>query len=199
MRLLLYREDGCLTTTSFDNDAIPPYVTLSHTWRPDVAKVNFADLAPGDGKHKPGYEKICFCREQAQQDERQYFWVNTCCINKLNKAELSHAIQSMFCWYQNATKCYVYLSDVLTKMKKVNSISTEFTWEPAFRSNQWFTRGWMLQELLASSKAKFYSLEWEKLGDKVLLKSLIHKIASVSCKALNGAPLSQFSINERLQ
>jgi hypothetical protein len=217
MRLLKYGEDGCLTITSFNDDAIPQYAILSHTWGEDAEEVTFADLAKADGKHKSGYKKmfsykkmpgykkmhgykkIRFCGEQAQEDGLQYFWVDTCCIDKSDKAELSHAIQSMFYWYQNATKCYVYLSDVSTKVKKVNNVSTEFTWEPAFRSSRWFTRGWTLQELLAPSKAEFYSLEWEKLGDKMLLKSLIHKITSISCKALEGAPLSQFSINERLR
>jgi len=27
-------------------------------------------------------------------------------------AELSEAINSMFCWYRDAAECYVYLSDV---------------------------------------------------------------------------------------
>ncbi|KAF2820928.1 HET-domain-containing protein [Ophiobolus disseminans] len=134
MRLLKYGEDDCLTITTFDENAIPRYAILSHTWGEDAEEVTFADLAQDDGKHKPGYEKICFCGEQAQQDRLKYFWVDSCCINKSDKAELSHAIQSMFRWYQNATKCYVYLSD-----------------EPAFKSSRWFMRGWTLQELLAPS------------------------------------------------
>jgi hypothetical protein len=78
-------------------------------------------------------------------------------------------------------------------------MSTEFTWEAAFRSSRWFTRGWTLQELLAPSIVEFFSQEWEKLGDKISLKLLICKITSISLKALDGAPLSQFSVNERLQ
>jgi hypothetical protein len=141
MRLLKYKDDGRLTITSFDDGAIPPYAILSHTWGEDAEEVTFADLdlAKGRGKHKPGdknmfgnkktpgYKKICFCGEQAQQDGLQYFWVDTCCIDKSDKAELSLAIQSMFRWYQNATKCYVYLSDVSTKERKANSISTDST------------------------------------------------------------------------
>jgi hypothetical protein len=95
--------------------------------------VTFADLAKDNSEHKPeymdipGYMKIRFCREQAQQDRRQYFWVDTCCINKSDKAELSLAIRSMFRWYQNATKCYLYLSDVLSEQRKPDNTSTEFT------------------------------------------------------------------------
>jgi hypothetical protein len=146
-----------------------------------------------------GYKKIRFCGDQAQQDGLQYFWVDTCCIDKTDKAELSLAIRSMFRWYQNATKCYVYLSDVSTKKGKAAGFSTEFDWESAFRSSKWFTRGWTLQELLAPSIVEFFSQEWKKLGDKMSLKLLIHKTTGISHKALEGTPLSQFSVNERLR
>jgi hypothetical protein len=199
MRLLRYEEDGRLTITSFDDNAVPQYAILSHTWGADTEEVTFADLANGDGKHKPGYNKIRFCGEQAQQDGLQYFWVDTCCIDKSDKAELFLAIQSMFCWYQNATKCYVYLSDVSTKKRKAGRTSTKFTWECAFRSSRWFTRGWTLQELLAPSIVEFFSQEWNKLGDKALLKSMIQKTTGIPPEALEGTPLSQFSVSERLR
>ncbi|KAL5375986.1 hypothetical protein DPSP01_010850, partial [Paraphaeosphaeria sporulosa] len=223
MRLLKYGEDGRITISSFDDDALPRYAILSHTWGADADEVTFADLAKGNSKHKPGdiemsgykkmfgykkvlgykkttgYKKIRFCAEQAQQDGLQYFWVDTCCIDKSDKAELSLAIQSMFRWYQNATKCYVYLSDVSTKKGIAGSFSTKFTWEPAFKSSRWFTRGWTLQELVAPSIVEFFSQEWEKLGDKTSLKSLIKRITGIPHEALEGAPLSQFSIDERLR
>jgi hypothetical protein len=199
MRLLKYEEDGRLTISNFDDNAIPPYAILSHTWGADAEEVTFADVAEGGNKHKSGCKKIRLCGEQAHQDGLQYFWVDTCCIDKTDKAELSLAIQSMFRWYQNATKCYVYLSDVSTKKRKANIISTEFTWEPAFRSSRWFTRGWTLQELLAPSIVEFFSQEWKKLGDKIMLKSLINKVTGIPCEALDGAPLSRFSVDERLR
>jgi hypothetical protein len=198
MRLLKYDEDGVLIT-SFDDNELPPYAILSHTWGADEEEVTFADLAISDGKAKRGYKKIRFCGEQARCDGLQYFWVDTCCIDKTDKAELSSAIRSMFRWYQNATKCYAYLSDVSTRKRKASGMLTEFTWEPSFRSSRWFTRGWTLQELLAPSIVEFFSQEWERLGDKISLKSLIHKITSVPQQVLDGAPLSQFSIEERLR
>jgi hypothetical protein len=198
MRLLRYEEDGRLTITSFDDNAIPSYAILSHTWGADTEEVTFADLGEGGGRHKPGYEKIRFCGKQAQRDGLQYFWVDTCCIDKSDQEELSLSIQSMFRWYQNATKCYVYLSDVSTKKRKANSVSADFTWEPAFRSSRWFTRGWTLQELLAPSIVEFFSQKWEKLGDKVSLKSMISKITGIPHQALLGT-FSQFDIEDRLR
>jgi hypothetical protein len=204
MHLLKYGTNGELTITSFDDSELPLYAILSHTWGTDAEEVTFADLVRGNGKHetgyvkKPSYKKIRFCGQQAQQDGLQYFWVDTCCIDKTDKAELSHAIQSMFRWYQTATRCYVYLSDVSTMETRCDNMPGKFTWEPAFRSSRWFTRGWTLQELLAPSIVEFFSEEWDKLGDKVSLKPLINKMTSISLEALDGAPLSRFSVNTRL-
>lgn len=73
MRLLRYDEQGELDIVSFDDRSIPPYAILSHTWGADAEEVTFADIQTGDGKTKPGYEKILFCGKQAQRDNLQYF------------------------------------------------------------------------------------------------------------------------------
>jgi hypothetical protein len=104
----------------------------------------------------------------------------------------------MFHWYQNAVKCYVYLSDVSTKKRKANNSFTEYTWEPAFRSSKWFTRGWTLQELVAPTSVEFFSKNRELLGDKRSLERLIPEITRIAVLALRGAPLSQFDIEDRL-
>jgi hypothetical protein len=81
---------------------------------------------------KAGYRKIQFCGEQARHDGLQYFWVDTCCIDKSSSNELAEAINSMFRWYQRAARCYVYLSDVSTLKRKASDTATECTWEYAF-------------------------------------------------------------------
>src|SRR6266536_5034675 len=113
MRLLERNSDGEFSLTEFYEYNTPPYAILSHTWGPDNEEVTFGDLVDGIGKSKAGYNKIRFCGEQAGYDGIQYFWVDTCCINKSSSFELTEAINSMFRWYQNAHKCSVYLSDVL--------------------------------------------------------------------------------------
>ncbi|KAK7183229.1 vegetative incompatibility protein HET-E-1 [Paraphaeosphaeria sporulosa] len=105
----------------------------------------------------------------------------------------------MFRWYQNVTKCYVYLSDVLTKERKLEDMLTQLSWESAFKLSRWFTRGWTLQELLAPNIVEFFTQEWERLGDKISLGFLIQKITGIPCEALDGAPLSRFSVDERLR
>jgi hypothetical protein len=199
MHLLQYSENGEFTITSFDDNELPPYAILSHTWGADQEEVTFADIVNGGGKNKPGYEKIRLCGEQARQDGLEYFWIDTCCINKANNAEHSLAIRSMFRWYRNAARCYVYLSDVSTKKRKLHDILTDLTWELAFKSSRWFMRGWTLQELLAPGVVEFFSSEWHKLGDRISLRSQIHEVTTIPDQVLKGAPLSDCSVDERLR
>jgi hypothetical protein len=197
MRLLQYSGTSEFSFTEY-YDQIPPYAILSHLWGLDTDEATFEDLMNGTGKDKIGYKKIRFCGEQARQDGLQYFWIDTCCINKASYAELSEAINLMFRWYENAATCYVYLSDVSTTKRKASDWSSEFTWESAFQESRWFKRGWTLQELLAPVRVEFFSQEWQRLGDKRSLKQQIHEITGIADLALQGAPLSQFSIDERL-
>jgi len=199
MRLLLCSDTGTFSLTKdlVGDDPIPPYAILSHTWK-EGQEVTFKDLMDGTGKSKTGYHKIQFCGQQAKRDGLQYFWVDTCCIDKSNQVELHEAINSMFRWYQNAAKCYVYLSDVSTAKRKASYHFSELTWEPAFRESKWFTRGWTLQELLAPGSVEFFSREGKRLGDKRSLERQIHGITGIAVPALRGIPLYEFDIEERL-
>ncbi len=113
IRLLELEYHGEFSLTEIIGDDIPPYAILSHTWGVDDEEVTFKDLVEDTGKSKASYYKIRFCGEQAANDDLQYFWVDTCYINRSSSAELQEAITSMFRWYRDAAKYYVYLSDVL--------------------------------------------------------------------------------------
>ena len=183
MRLLKLEANGRFSLT--DNlDDVPCYAILSHTWGADAEEVTFKDLEEGTGERKAGYTKIRFCGKQADNDGLKYFWVDTCCINKPNHTELSEAITSMFRWYREAAKCYVYLSDVSIGDCDQNSQLSQFSWESAFRISRWFTRGWTLQELLAPASVEFFSQEGKRLGDKISLGQQIHEIMGISLQAL---------------
>src|SRR5436305_8118497 len=124
--------------------------------------------------------------------------VNTDCIDKSNNNGLSEAINSMFRWYQRAVKCYVYLSDVSQPALDANDEFNLRPWESEFRKSRWFTRGWTLQELLAPASVEFFSKEGEKVGNKKSLERHIREITRIPVKALQGSPLSSFSITERI-
>src|SRR5438128_370397 len=105
MHLLHYKDDGTLSRTEFFKE-IPQYAILSHRWVDD--EPNFQDITDGLGMHKEGYGKLLFCGRQAAKDRFQYFWVDTVCINKSSSAELTESLNSMFRWYREAARCYVY-------------------------------------------------------------------------------------------
>jgi hypothetical protein len=199
MRLLERNNAGEISLTKYlVGDDIPRYAILSHTWGAETEEVSFKDLMDGIGKSKPGYDKIRFCGEQARRDGLQYFWVDTCCIDKSNNTELSEAINSMFRWYCNAVKCYVYLRDVSRPALDTNDKSSQLLWEPAFQKSRWFARGWTLQELVAPTLVEFFSKEGEQLGDKRSLERHIHEITGIPIEALQGGSLSDFSVTERM-
>jgi len=191
MRLLNVTVDGSLALTTFIGKQIPSYAILSHTWAPHQ-EVTFQDLEKGIESSKSGLKKILFCAAQAQKDGLKYFWVDSCCIDKSSSAELQEAINSMFRWYQTAAKCYVYLSDVTG----VDCAPSE--WQLAFLQSRWFRRGWTLQELLAPRSVEFFSHDGERLGDKDSLEQQIHQATGISIQALQGMPLSQFPVKERM-
>ena len=175
MRLLERKNDGEFSLTEFSDTNIPRYAILSHTWEVDSEEVTFRDMIEGSGNSKVGYEKIRFCGQQAARDDLRYFWVDTCCIDKSSSAELAEAINSMFRWYNDAARCYVYLSDVSVCDYELS----RFIWEPAFRKCRWFTRAWTLQELLAPRSVEFFSAQGQRLGDKRSLEQQIHEITGI--------------------
>jgi tetratricopeptide (TPR) repeat protein len=194
MRLLHFDALGRPVLTDFRGKTIPPYAILSHRW--SGSEILFNDVQSEAYREKEeSYKKLVFCAKQAALDKLQYFWVDTCCIDKWNLAELSKAINSMFQWYKNAARCYVFLSDVSV------STTTEPTqrsdWEASFRTSAWFTRGWTLQELIAPVSVDFFSCEGYRLGDKASLDQLIHKITNIPLAALRNCPLDHFTTSER--
>jgi Heterokaryon incompatibility protein (HET) len=189
MRLLQCQANGGFSLTEdLVYEDLPRYAILSHTWGPNKEEVTFEDIASpsGSARRKAGYKKIQFCSEQAAKDNLQHFWVDTCCIKKSSDSELSASINSMYRWYQKATRCYVYLADV-----------PQVEWEGAFAGSKWFTRGWTLQELLAPTSVEFFSSEGVLLGDKQSMRLQIHEITGIAVKALQGSSVTSFTVAER--
>ena len=123
--------------------------------------------------------------------------MDTCCIDKSNSTELSEAINSIFRWYRDATKCYVYLPDV-SRLHSNSADNSNEAWESTFRKSEWFRRGWTLQELIAPASVDFFCKEGDLLGNKASLERNICEITGIPASVLRGSPLSEFSVDERL-
>jgi hypothetical protein len=134
----------------------PRYAILSHTWGKE--EVTFEDLRKPNHTSKLGYKKIDGCCKQAQLGGFEWVWIDTCCIDKSSSAELSETINSMFAWYERSSICYIYLEDVPSAHPHDHKAQGS-----AFRSSRWFTRGWTLQELLASKRRQIFDSSWQRI------------------------------------
>lgn len=173
----------------FDGDDIPPYAILSHTWESE--EVTFDDMRQSEYQHLKGFAKIKGCCVQAAQDELDWVWIDTCCIDKSSSAELSEAINSMYEWYQRADVCFVYLSDVPPL--------DPFLDKHLFQKSRWFTRGWCLQELLAPREVEFFAENWTELGTKWSLQKFISDITSIPAAVLlQQKELREYCVAERM-
>ena len=193
----------------YDETDTPNYAILSHTWSHD--EYTYQELVSNASKEKQGYQKLLSFARQAANDGFEFVWLDTCCIDKTSSAELSEAINSMFHWYQRAGQCYVYLDDVsvqadlpddwVTILGDGSSASNRdkfLSWDAQFRRARWFTRAWTLQELIAPPKVIFFSREWRRLGTKDSLQEVISRITKIDSQVLQGAKLSNYSVEERL-
>lgn len=126
------------------------YAILSHTWsRNEIGEVEYKDWRTRTRK-ETGYAKLrMFCEVAAKQHCVTYAWMDSVCINKESSSELDESIRSMYQWYRDAYVCITYLSDT-------TSIAD-------MRYDDWFRRGWTLQELLAPPRFKFYDKNWYPL------------------------------------
>lgn len=198
IHLLRRTENGGYRLETFRRRDAPSYAILSHTWSKDQSdEVTFQDIRRGSAHFRKAFPKLTFCDQQARRDRLDYFWIDTCCIDKGNEVEEKSTVSLMWQIYEAAEKCYALLSDVLSGSAQSDESSAG--WEEAMKTSRWFARGWTLQELLAPRVVEFYSHEGDKLGDKSTLKELIHGITGISIGALEGQEMSNFGIEERLR
>lgn len=158
---------------------IPPYAILSHTW--ETTEIVFEDIKTQSYQNLArnyAFQKVFQCCLQARKDNFQYVWIDTCCIDKSSSAELSEAINSMFKYYAQSSKCYVYLAD----FRAPPSVTSQYDArlhpdDTSFFNCRWFDRGWTLQELIAPRKVEFFDRDWKMIGtrDGELLDRVCHR------------------------
>ncbi|KAM3418308.1 hypothetical protein BST61_g4307 [Cercospora zeina] len=157
---------------SFRENNRPKYVILSHRWV-EGQEVTYQDVRDEKNTHFSGYTKIKQFAECVKEHtpDVEWMWVDTCCINKKNDAELSESLNLMFDWYHDAEVCIAYLADVFGngKKRKLDAYLSDgetYNVEMELEQSELFRRGWTLQELLAPPKVVFVTSSWEVIGTK---------------------------------
>jgi hypothetical protein len=143
------KSGGWSRQSAIESKVVPnllKYAILSHRW--GKSEPAFQDLKLGRCEGV-GYEKLCHFCAKAKEYGCDLVWSDTCCINKESSSELDEAIRSMYRWYRDAHICIVYLA-------QSESLET-------LGIDDWFFRGWTLQELLAPLRMKFYDPAWTPL------------------------------------
>lgn len=172
---------------------VPPYVILSHRW--DEREISFLEMETIDEHHElkesKSFDKIKNCCKQAAEVGFEYAWIDTCCINKTDDAELAEALSSMYNWYRGSQVCYAYLSDVLSSENPESEGSS-------FRKSRWFTRGWTLQELLAPLHVTFFGADWTEIGTKSSLRAVITELTRIDHRTLLVNVTENISVAQRM-
>ena len=184
---------------------VPSYVVASHRWAV-ATETSYQDVEKQRNTRKDGYKKLEGFVEyvKAHIPHVEWLWIDTCCINQRNDAELSDAVNSMFKWYHNADVCLAYLTDVSDRGN-----------EDEFTCSEWFFRGWTLQELIAPQTVIFLTQDWQVIGHKGCsgsnrsrtplyvgrpLESIIASITQIPQAVLHDSRrLEDFSSEERLK
>ncbi|KAI6082551.1 HET-domain-containing protein [Hypoxylon rubiginosum] len=207
---------------------VPPYAVLSHTWGKDEVTLNDMrnrDEALENDSERGRFRKIEDTCRVALEQNINYAWVDTCCIDKSSSAELSEAINSMFAWYKQATICFVFLSDftsfsedtleeIVNLFDAREPLEEGFYKDPPPLTNQeitirdkvkkslgscrWFARGWTLQELIAPSCVQFFDRDWKCFGSKAQLASVLAWITGIDSSVLRGKPLDEILVGRRM-
>ncbi len=160
-------------------DDVPPYAILSHTWEDEEVSFQEIEISGRLRTRRASERSILTCR-QARSNGIDYAWVDTCCIDRTNGAELSEAINSMFRWYERSQVCYAYLSTSTPRIRSRQSAAAAGS-RAAGR----------LQELIAPSTVEFCDQTWTFRGSKAhLMKHL---------QGLTGIDLPRLDEFQRLQ
>ena len=97
----------------FEGKKIPRYAIASHRWCADEA--TYVDVLENKNTQTEGFKKIqgfcAFTKSRNSYEGRRrdgpftglkYIWIDTCCIDRRNSAEISENITSMYRYYERA-------------------------------------------------------------------------------------------------
>ncbi|KAI8958484.1 heterokaryon incompatibility protein-domain-containing protein [Daldinia sp. FL1419] len=194
-------------TLEYFNDAQVkrlPYAVLSHTWGSD--EILFHEFADGREalQSRTGWRKMTRFCETALRHGFKHAWMDACCIDKRNSADLSEAINSMYKYYYKSAACFIYLEDVHKYADEANSLpGVQVTRDQLLtrvKATRWVTRGWTLQELIAPKQRFFLASDWSQIEDGQDLLDTLVESTGIDKELLQDRDLMRnFCIAERMK
>jgi len=104
----------------------------------------------------------------------------------------------MYRWYRNSSSCCIYLADVPDQPENCYRLAESRKFGQAVKGSRWLTRGWTLQELLASRKRFFYSRNWEAITDHNLVIKSISEETGIHLEAIRDFKSERWSIAQKM-
>lgn len=160
-----------------------------------AAGLDFSDANEDTIRRRKGFEKIQQTAVIARSRSLDYFWLDTCCIDKTSSAELQEAINSMYQWYKRATYCVVHLED---QTRQSDLEWSRRVFQGMLERSRWITRGWTLQELIAPHSVDFYDANWHALCSKSDVLSEIEELTGIPRYVLATGELRQSSVAQKM-
>lgn len=147
---------------------------------------------------RAGYRKIRKTASKAKRAGCQYFWIDTCCIDKSSSSELQESINSMYRWYKQSSVCLVYLEDAIRAPGV--ELTDENYFDGMIRGSRWVTRGWTLQELIAPPYIRFYDKNWTffYIKNHSLGHHLLYSATGIPLDVLASGDMSRYCVAEKM-
>jgi hypothetical protein len=171
-----------LRLQQFSPDDVPKYAIFSRIWEQE--EVTFQAMKNETFSQLKGFSKLQGCCKRAARDGYSWVWIDTCCIDKTNSAELSEAINSMYRWYYESAACYAYFADI----QDIKDLA----------ASKWFIRGWNLQELVAPRRMVLLDGRWREIGTKYLFAEQISEITGIPKNVLLGSSPLHCNVAQRM-
>ncbi|KIJ59666.1 hypothetical protein HYDPIDRAFT_100297, partial [Hydnomerulius pinastri MD-312] len=175
------------------------YVMLSHKWEGQEPLLEDVLNKSVYGLKEPStISKLQNLCTTARDAGYRWVWSDTCCIDKKDLVVLQQSLTSMYHWYSSSALTIVYLSDVPSPSQS-----------GMLAHSIWNTRGWTLQEFLASSTVRFYDQQWTPYlnssensanhKESVAVMAELETVTGISAEALLAFHPGPSAIREKLR
>ncbi|KAH6868779.1 heterokaryon incompatibility protein-domain-containing protein, partial [Alternaria rosae] len=160
IRLLKLRKSNegplCCEIQIFPLRQAPEYIALSYRWGPPSP---LHDIFVGDQRLKIR-DILNSCLLELREDVDAWLWIDQMCIAQADTTERNHQVGMMSRIYSNATSVIIWLSDDLDAGSII-----------VLLNNIYFTRLWIVQEILLAKSVRIYlngkrCVAWKKLQNE---------------------------------